>query len=225
MGFSKKIKDGIQEFKDAYKEGYEGTEGAKKDEPKYQSEEKTNAKNTGKNENINKIEDEAVNKMVKFNQSIRGIFFNLLFTFICLLVGIFVFSYFSAKGNTGPMLLGIPISILPVVISYFRNGSISGVITDSFNVYYKDSQGRRQRDSATGFMGMILGFLVLMIAGIFITIIKIIVCLFKWLIIAIQSKGRAFISPYNVPILCVLALIGLLFVLNLAQPGTVSIGF
>jgi small-conductance mechanosensitive channel len=161
----------------------------------------------------------------EINQGIRNIFFNLLFTFICLLVGIYIFSASSEKGNTGLMLLGIPISIIPVIISYFRNGSIGAVISDSFNVYYKDSHGRKQRDASAGFVGMIIQLLVLMIAGIFITIFRIIVYLFKWVILAVKSRGKAFLSLYNVPVLCVAALAGLLFVMNLASPGTVSFEF
>jgi hypothetical protein len=173
--------------------------------------------------------DESVNENFEINGRIRSIFFSLLGTFIFLLAGIFVFSLFSEKGSTGLMILGIPLAIFPVIIGYFRGGSIGAVLKDSLNEKpeeYLDSQGRRvKRDTGTGFAGLIIGLLILMIAGICITIIKIIILLFKWFILAVQSKGRAFVSPYNVPVLCVAALIGLLVVLNLTSPGTVSFEF
>jgi hypothetical protein len=215
----------LEDIKNAYNEGRESTAGIQEDASVKAAEVNTNTKEP----DIDESAGENFDKINEINGRIRNIFFSLLGTFIFLLAGIFVFSLFSERGSTGLMILGIPIAIFPVIIGYFRSGSITAILKDSLNEKpeeYLDSQGRRiKRDSGTGFAGMIIGLLILMIAGIFTTIIKIIILLFKWLILAIQSKGRAFITPYNVPLLCVAALIGLLVILNLTSPGMVSFEF
>jgi hypothetical protein len=212
----------LKDIKNAYNEGYGSTEGIKKED----SAEQPKVNKTTEQPNINKAANEKRNEI---NRRIRSIFFSLLFTFICLLVGIGIFSFFSEKNNTGLMLLGIPVAIFPIIIGFFRNGSIGAILTESLNTKpeeYLDSEGRRiKRDTGAGFAGMFIQLLILMIVGIFITILKIVVLLFKWLILAIQSKGRAFISPFNVPLLCIAALVLLLVVLNFTSPGMVSIEF
>jgi hypothetical protein len=212
----------FKDIKNAYNEGYGSTADIKKED----SAEQPKVNKTTEQPNINKAANEKRNEI---NRRIRSIFFSLLFTFICLLVGIGIFSFFSEKNNTGLMLLGIPVAIFPIIIGFFRNGSIGAILTESLNTKpeeYLDSEGRRiKRDTGAGFAGMFIQLLVLLIAGIFITILKIVVLLFKWLILAIQSKGRAFISPFNVPLLCIAALVLLLVVLNFTSPGMVSIEF
>jgi archaellum biogenesis protein FlaJ (TadC family) len=215
----------LKDVKKAYNEGYESTAGMQKNNSVEHPKINTNTEQPNIDESVNENSE----KRNEINRRIRSIFLSLLGTFVFLLVGIFVFSFFSAKGNTGLMILGIPIAIFPVIIGYFRSGSITAILKDSLNEKpeeYLDSQGRRRkRDTGSGFAGMIISLLILMIAGIFITIVKIVILLFKWLIVAIQSKGRAFINPYNVPLLCIVALIGLLVVLNLTNPGMVSFEF
>jgi hypothetical protein len=215
----------LKDMKNAYNEGYEQTTGIKKDD----SVERPKVNTTTEPPNINEAANKRFEKGNEINRSIQSIFFSLLFTFICLLIGIGVFSFFSEKNNTGLMLLGIPIAIFPVIIEFFRNGSIGAVITESLNTKpdeYLDSEGRRvKRDTGAGFAGMFIQFLILLIVGMLITILKIVVLLFKWLILAIRSKGRAFISPFNVPLLCIVALVLLLVVLNFTSPGMVSIEF
>jgi hypothetical protein len=215
----------LKDLKKAYNEGYESTAGMQKENPEEHPETDTATEQPNIDESVNENSE----KRNEINRGIRSIFFSLLGIFVCLLAGIFVFSFFSAKGSTGFMILGIPIAIFPVILGYFRNGSIAAVLKDSLHVKpeeYLDSQGRRRtRDNGSGFAGMIIGLLILMIVGIFLTIIKIVVLLIKWLVVAIQSKGRAFINPYNVPLLCIAALIGLLVVLNLTNPGMVSFEF
>jgi hypothetical protein len=203
--------------------------GILKDIKKDGSVEQPKVNTTTEQPNINEAANEKFEKRNEITKHIRNIFFSLLFTFICLLVGIGIFSFFSEKNSTGLMLLGIPVTIFPVIIEFFRNGSIGAVLTESLNTKpeeYLDSEGRRRkRDTGAGFAGMIIQLLILMIVGIFITILKIVVLLFKWLILAIQSKGRAFISLFNVPLLCIAALVLLLVVLNFTSPGMVSIEF
>jgi hypothetical protein len=215
----------LKDIKKAYNEGYESTTGIKKDDSVEQPQVNTAAELPNGNEAANETSE----RRNEINGRIRNIFFSLLFTFICLLIGIGIFSFFSEKGNTGLMLLGIPVAIFPVIIVFFQNGSIGAALKESMNTKpeeYLDSEGRRvKRDTGAGFAGMFIQLLVLMILGIFITILKIVVLLFQWLILAIRSKGRAFISPFNVPLLCIAALVLLLAVLNFTSPGTVSFEF
>jgi hypothetical protein len=215
----------LNDIKNAYNDGYESTAGIKKDGPA----EQPGANATAVQPDADEAADEKIEKRKEINRSIRGIFFSLLFTFLCLLAGIGIFSFFSEKNNTGLMLLGIPVAIFPVIIGFFRDGSIGAVLKESLNAKpeeYLDAEGRRRkRDTGAGFAGMLIQFLILLIAGIFITVIKIVFLLFKWLILAIRSKGRAFISPFNVPLLCIAALVLLLVVLNFTSPGMVSIEF
>ncbi|QQO08675.1 hypothetical protein [Breznakiella homolactica] len=224
----------FKDIKKAYSEGYQSASGTEKIISAEQLEattidEQFQTGAAAENQYRDQAADAQSEKENEISNSIRSIFFSLLGTFIFLLAGIFVFSLFSEKGNTGLMLLGIPIAIFPIIVEYFRSGSISAILTDSLHEKpeeYRDSQGRTvKRTSGTGFAGLLISVLVLLFGGIFLTIIKVIILLFRWIILAIQSKGRAFISPYNIPLLCIVALAGLLLVLNLTNPGMVSFEF